>query len=76
MLENFLWKTTEESRLIEGVKLDNVKQESADIFIYLLLLCESLNFDLLDEAEKKLTINEGKYPEEKAKGNSRKYNEL
>lgn len=76
LLENFLWKTTEESRLIEGVKLDNVKQESADIFIYLLLLCESLNFDLLDEAEKKLTINEGKYPEEKTKGNSRKYNEL
>lgn len=76
LLENFLWKTSEDSRKLNAEQLTNVKEEIADIYIFLLLLCESLNIDLLDETEKKIQVNEKKYPEEKAKGTSKKYNEL
>lgn len=73
LLECFQWKTSEES--IEK-NLDNIKYEIADIAIYLLYLCNKLNIDILDVIEKKIKINEFKYPLEKSKGNSIKYNKL
>ncbi len=35
LLENFLWKTTEQSRNLTAEELKNVKEELADIFIFL-----------------------------------------
>ena len=34
LLENFLWKTTEQSRKLTSEELKNVKEELADIFIF------------------------------------------
>ena len=76
LLENFLWKTTEQSRNLTGAELNNVKEELADIFIFLTYLSEEYKIDLLKEVEKKITVNEEKYPVEKAKGSNRKYTEL
>ena len=76
LLENFLWKTTEQSRNLNAEELKNVKEELADIFIFLTYLCEEYKIDLLKEVEKKIAVNEAKYPVEKAKGSKQKYNNL
>lgn len=76
LLVNFLWKTTEQSRNLSAEELKNVKEELADIFIFLTYLSEQYNIDLLNEVEKKIAVNEAKYPVEKAKGSNRKYSQL
>src|SRR3989337_974762 len=73
LLENFLWKTTEQSRNLSAEELKNVKEELADIFIFLTYLCEEYKIDLLKEVEKKIAKNEAKYPVEMAKGSAKKY---
>jgi dCTP diphosphatase len=76
LLENFLWKTTEQSRNLTAEELKNVKEELADIFIFLTYLSEEYKIDLLEEAEKKIVMNEVKYPVEKAKGSNKKYTHI
>ena len=76
LLENFLWKTTAQSRNLSTKELNNVKEELADIFIFLIYLSEEYKIDLLTEVEKKIKKNEAKYPVEKSKGSSKKYTEL
>jgi dCTP diphosphatase len=73
LLELFLWKTSEESRCLDPQTLASAKEEVADVFIYLLYLCQSLQIDLLAAAFEKLAINETRYPAEQAKGDFRKY---
>jgi len=75
LLENFLWKTTEQSRNLTAEKLKNVREELSDIFIFLIYLCEEYKIDLLKEVESKVAHNEVKYPVEKSKGSSKKYTE-
>jgi dCTP diphosphatase len=76
LLENFLWKTTDQSRNLTNEQLKNVKEELADIFIFLTYICEEYNIDLLTEVEKKIAMNAAKYPVEKSKGSSKKYTDL
>jgi NTP pyrophosphatase (non-canonical NTP hydrolase) len=76
LLENFLWKTTEQSRNLSTDELKNVSEELADIFIFLTYLSEEFKIDLLREAEKKIAANEAKYPVNKAKGSNKKYTKL
>jgi NTP pyrophosphatase (non-canonical NTP hydrolase) len=76
LLENFLWKTTEQSRNLTLEELKNVKEELADIFIFLTYLSEEYKIDLLSEVEKKIALNETKYPIEKARGSNKKYTAL
>jgi NTP pyrophosphatase (non-canonical NTP hydrolase) len=76
LLEKFLWVTTEKSINIDSKKLEEVKEEIADIMIFLIYLCNGLNVDLSQAVENKIKINEEKYPIEKAKGSSKKYKEL
>jgi NTP pyrophosphatase (non-canonical NTP hydrolase) len=76
VLEHFQWKTFEESRQFSEKELEELKQEVADVGIYLLQICDELNIDLIDAMERKIEINEKKYPIEKSKGTSKKYREL
>ncbi len=76
LLENFLWKTTDQSRNLTTDELKNVKEELADIFIFLTYLCEEFKIDLLREVEKKMAVNEAKYPVDKSKGSNKKYSQL
>lgn len=75
LLEIFLWMPEEESYRLEGAKLENFREELGDIYIYLLHLAEKYGLDLVDCAEQKLVHNAAKYPAEKVKGSSKKYNE-
>lgn len=76
LLEPFQWLTPEESLNLPPHKKEAVRQEMADVLIYLVSLANCLDIDLLKAAEDKLAINAAKYPVAKAKGNASKYDEL
>lgn len=76
LIEHFQWLTQEQSRELSGEAYESVRQEIADVQIYLLLLARKLNIDLVQAASDKLEMNARKYPVEKAHGNARKYSEL
>lgn len=75
LLENFLWKTTDQSHDLSDKELTRVKDEVADIFTFLVYLCHSLDIDLYAETHRKIEKNAKKYPVDKAKGNCLKYTE-
>lgn len=74
--EIFLWKTNDESKKLSMGEFENVKEEIADIGIYLIYLCIEFKIDIFDVIGKKIRINEIKYPIEKCKGRNVKYNKL
>ncbi|WP_018882126.1 MULTISPECIES: nucleotide pyrophosphohydrolase [unclassified Thioalkalivibrio] len=76
LIEHFQWLTQEQSRELSGEAYESVRQEIADVQIYLLLLARKLDIDLVQAASDKLEMNARKYPVEKAHGNARKYSEL
>ena len=76
LLEKFLWTTTDKAYDMDNQKLEDIKEEIADIMIFLIYLCDGLNIDLAQAVESKIEINEKKYPVEKAKGSSKKYKEF
>ena len=76
LLEHFQWKTQKE---VEGYINDHkfeVRDEIADIAMYLFELADNLGVDLVDAMETKLKKNEQKYPVEKVKGKHTKYTNL
>jgi len=50
-----------------------LRDECADVLIYLLLIAEKAGIDLEDAARAKLLKNADKYPVEVSHGSSRKY---
>lgn len=69
LLECFQWFNNE-------YNVEDVGEEMADVFVYLLDLANKLNIDLIDITNKKIDKNEAKYPVDKAKGNAKKYTEF
>ena len=76
LLEHFQWLTADGSRALTAKQVALVREEMADVLIYLVRLADKLNVDLLEAARKKLGKNAQKYPVYKARGSSRKYSEL
>lgn len=76
LLEHFQWLTDAQSLALAADKKQAVAAEAADVFLYLLQLCDKLNIDLMDAAQHKLQANAEKYPVDKARGSSKKYTEL
>ncbi|MBC8428659.1 MAG: nucleotide pyrophosphohydrolase, partial [FCB group bacterium] len=68
LLENFLWKTTEESRDLSEEEKHAIGEEIADIAIYLLLLSHDLGLDFEEIISQKLKVNGNKYPIDKCHG--------
>ena len=56
-------------------KHNMIREEMADIFLYLIRLADRLNIDLLQAAREKIEINAQKYPAAKVKGKAKKYTE-
>lgn len=69
LLECFQWDDN-------NYDLNSVKEELADVMIYCIQLSQILNVDIVDICEDKMNKNEAKYPVEKSKGSSAKYNKL
>jgi NTP pyrophosphatase (non-canonical NTP hydrolase) len=75
LLEHFQWVTEKESFALGPSKLQEVKLELADVFLYLIRLSDQLNIDLVAAAREKLELNREKYPADKVRGDARKYSE-
>ena len=75
LMEHFLWKTPDEvaARLVE--KRVEIEEEVADVAIYLVELADILGIDLFKAMERKMEKNAAKYPSDKVRGSSLKYNE-
>ncbi len=74
--EIFLWKNKEELSEILKSKKDSIGDELADIFIFLAYISNDIGIDLNEAINKKIDINDRKYPIEKSKGKNKKYNEI
>jgi NTP pyrophosphatase (non-canonical NTP hydrolase) len=75
LMEHFQWLTQEQSNNLSEEKLEEVEQELADILIYLVRIAGRLDLDLFSAAQRKMRINEAKYPADRVRGSSRKYTE-
>jgi NTP pyrophosphatase (non-canonical NTP hydrolase) len=76
LLEPFQWLTDEQSANLAPESRAAVEQEMADVLLYLVRLADRLGVDLEQAAFAKIEVNAAKYPVEKARGSSRKYDEL
>ena len=76
LLEHFQWMTDEQSRDLPPQKRDAVAAEAADVLLYLIQLTSVLGIDPIAAAQGKLKLNELKYPVDRARGSSKKYDEL
>lgn len=75
LLEIFQWLTEEQSKnLINNEnEIASVREEIADVFIYLARLATTLNIDIEKAVIEKIAVNEKKYPVELSKDNATKY---
>lgn len=69
LLECFQWSDTD-------YDLEHVKEELADVIVYCQDMLDKLGLDVDEIVNSKMAKNELKYPVEKAKGKSNKYNKL
>ena len=78
LLEPFLWCESDASLKLcdDPDKRAAVAEELADVLIYALRLADVAGIDPVEAILAKLCRNEGRYPVEKSKGNSAKYDEL
>ena len=68
LLEVFQWGSE--------VDVDDVKDELADVLTYCLLMCDKFGFNIDEIVAEKLEKTRSKYPVEKSKGKSDKYDRL
>ena len=69
LLECFQWSDT-------NYDLESVKEELADVMNYCIQMSMVLGVDIIDIMNRKMDKTEKKYPVDKAKGVSTKYNRL
>ena len=73
LLGHFQWLTEEQSSRLPPEKRDQVRDEMADVLLYLVRLADKLEVDLLDAAAKKIAKNAKKYPAGQVRGSMKKY---
>ncbi len=73
LMEEFHWLTPEQSAGLPPEKMEAVRHEIADVFVYLVLLADKLGVDLMAAAAEKIAINAGKYPADAVRGKATKY---
>jgi NTP pyrophosphatase (non-canonical NTP hydrolase) len=76
LLEPFQWLTDEQGRDLPSEARAAVEEEMADVLLYLVRLADKLDIDLAAAARAKVIRNAEKYPVDKARGSSRKYDAL
>jgi len=62
LLEIFQWLELEQADNLDDDKKVHVKQEVADIAVYLIRICMRLNINLEEAIIEKMKLNEKKYP--------------
>ena len=73
LVEIFQWLTPEQAEeIMDSSQSDHVKEEVADVMIYLLRLADKLDIDLESTVNDKIVQNGKKYPVNLSKGNADK----
>ena len=73
--EHFQWLTEEQSKNLDKEKLAQIREEIADVMIFLSNLADKLGIDLLEAAKEKIEKNKKNYPAAKVRGKALKYTE-
>lgn len=73
LLEVFQWSGAD---LEVAPKAARAREELADVAIYCIYMADRLGVDLAEAISDKIDANDKKYPAEKSRGSSRKYDEL
>src|SRR5258708_28346894 len=73
LLEHFQWMSEAESAALALEKRAKIREELADVLLYLIRLADKLDVDLAAAAADKMSVNAAKYPVHKARGNNKKY---
>lgn len=73
LLEIYQWSATD---LECNDKIDKIKEELADVFLYAIQIAQHYNLDIDEIIKAKLKRNAEKYPVSKAKSNKEKYTKL
>jgi len=76
LLEHFQWLSDAESAALAPERRERIREELADVLLYLIRLADKLDIDLATAATDKLTVNAKKYPIQKARGSNKKYTEF
>jgi dCTP diphosphatase len=78
LTEIFQWLSEDASKNIgrDASSAEAVRDEIADVALYLVRLASVLDVDLNEAVTQKLKKNAEKYPVSKARGNHKKYNQI
>ena len=76
LLEHFQWVSDAESAALAPEARAKIREELADVLLYLVRLADKLDVELTTAAADKIRINAIKYPVEKCRGSRKKYTEL
>jgi NTP pyrophosphatase (non-canonical NTP hydrolase) len=76
LIEHFQWLTLEQAENLPLALRDEVALEAADVLLFLLRLCDKVEIDLAEAAERKLKLNALKYPVDRSRGRATKYDKL
>lgn len=76
--EIFLWQPKEDIEIVLSSNkiMHRIREEIADIFIFLLYLCDECKIDLSEAVLEKINTNRKKYPIAKSYDSNKKYTEL
>jgi NTP pyrophosphatase (non-canonical NTP hydrolase) len=75
LVELFQWLTEQQSAAPDEKLRCRAAEELADVLWFLVRIADVLDIDLLEAAEAKFGKNAQKYPVERVRGQSRKYDE-
>lgn len=75
LVECFQWLTEDQSRSLTDEQLSDISDEIADVQLYLVLLADKLGIDISIAVDQKIKKNEEKYPADKVKCSSKKYDQ-
>jgi dCTP diphosphatase len=74
LLEIFQWLDGEKKDFTADQE-ENIREEIADVGLYLFRLCDILKIDLEEVMKEKIEKNAVKYPADQVRGSAKKYNE-
>lgn len=73
LMEHFQWLSEAASAELDPKTQAEVREEIADVLLYLLRLSDRLGIDPIAAADDKLKLNAAKYPAERVRGRADKY---
>lgn len=75
LIAHFQWLTEAQSQDLDEATLSAVREEIADVQIYLVRLADRLGVDIEAAVRDKLAENARKYPADRVRGSAKKYSE-